>query len=137
MAYWCGKTDLFILLSAIIFMLAGGCNKTEALTDKPPTCSIKIPKNDDELLQGETIDILVEAADTDGNVKEVIFRIDDIAVGKAQSLPYLYQWNTDDAIAGRHTIKATAIDNSNNAASDGIDILLVEEGSDVLGNRNS
>ncbi len=65
-------------------------------------------------------------------VKEVIFRIDDIAVGKASSFPYHYHWNTGDAIAGRHNITATAIDNGNGAASRGIDILIVEEGSGVL-----
>ena len=102
------------------------------MTNKAPTCSITSPKNDDELLQGDIIDILVEADDTDGIVKEVIFRIDDIAVGKASSSPYHYQWNTGDAIAGRHNITATAIDDDNGAASRGIDILIVEEGSGVL-----
>jgi uncharacterized protein (TIGR02145 family) len=126
-------TPMFaVLISAFFFLLAGSCDKKEEVTNKAPTCSITSPENDDELLQGEIIDILVEAADTDGNVKEVIFRIDDIAVGKANGFPYHYQWNTVDAIAGRHNINATVIDNDNSTASREIDILIVEEGSAVL-----
>ena len=126
-------TPLFtVIISAFFFLLAGSCDKKEGLTNKPPTCSITSPKNDEELLQGEIIDILVEATDTDGNVKEVIFSIDDIAVGKANSLPYHYLWNTGDAIAGRHKINAMAVDNNNSAASRQIDILIIEDGSGVL-----
>ncbi len=126
-----------VLISAFFFLLSGSCDKKEEMTNKAPTCSITSPKNDDELLQGEIIDILVEAEDMDGNVKEVIFRIDDIAVGKANSFPYQYQWNTGDAIAGRHNINATAIDNDNSAASREIDVLIVEDRQWCIGNRYS
>ena len=113
-------------------MLAGGCDNTEEVTNKAPTCSITSPENDAELLQGETITISAEAADADGDVTEVIFTIDNIGVSTTHSFPYQYQWNTADATAGRHTIKATAKDNSNNATSREIAILIIEKGSGVL-----
>jgi uncharacterized protein (TIGR02145 family) len=126
------KTLFAVLIAAIFVLMAGSCDKTEEVTNKAPTCAITSPKNDDELLQGETIDILVEAVDADGKVKEVIFKIDDRVVGNSNSLPYQYRWNTNEANAGRHNIKAMAIDDDNGAASQGIDILIVEEGSGVL-----
>jgi uncharacterized protein (TIGR02145 family) len=121
-----------VLIAILLFLLVGNCDKTGEVRNITPSCSIASPKNDDEIIQGGSIDILVEASDTDGNVKEVVFRIDDIAVSKVFSLPYRYRWNTADVLAGRHTIKVTAIDNNNSAASDGIDILIVEEGSGVF-----
>ncbi len=126
------KNIIFCLIATIFVFMAGNCDKTEEVTNKPPTCSITNPKNDAELLQGETIEILVEAKDTDGKVLEVIFKIDDIIVIKVNSMPYQYRWNTTEASTGRHNIKAVAIDNDNGAASQGIDILIDEEYSGTL-----
>jgi uncharacterized protein (TIGR02145 family) len=112
-------------------MLAG-CKAEEEVSNKAPDCSITSPKNGDELLQGKTIKIVVIAADTDGEVTEVKVDVDNNEIGADQSNPYQYQWNTSDAAAGSHTIKATAKDNSNGLTSDEITILIFVEGSIVL-----
>jgi len=113
-------------------MLAGGCDKKEEATNKAPTCSIQSPKNGDELLQGKTITIAVEAADSDGDVMEVIVKIDNIGVSTNHTNPYQCQWNTSNAAAGSHTIKATAKDNSNGMTSHEITVLIFDEDSIVL-----
>ena len=123
------KPLFVVLITCILFIPAGGCDKKEELTNKAPICSIKSPKNGDELLQGKTITIAVEAADADGDVTEVIFKIDNIEVSNDNSFPYQYQWNTADAAGGKHTIKARAKDNNNNLTSHEIAILIFDEGS--------
>ena len=125
------KPVFAVVIAAILFWLSESCDKTEEVSNKVPACSIVSPGSDDERLQGEIIDILVEASDPDGNVKEVIFKIDDIAISEDFSSPYTYQWNTADVNAGRHTIQAIAIDNKNSAASRIIDLLIAEAGSNV------
>jgi hypothetical protein len=125
------KPLFVVLITCILFMLAG-CEAEEEVANKAPDCSITSPKNGDELLQGKTITIAVEATDTDGEVTEVKVDIDNNGIGTDHSNPYQYQWNTSDAAAGSHTIIATAKDNSNGVTSDEITILLFDEGSIVL-----
>lgn len=113
-------------------MLAGGCDKTEEMSNKAPICAILNPRNGDEHLQGEKIAIAIEATDTDGNVTEVMVKIDNIGVYTTNNFPYIYQWNTADVSSGIHTIIVTAKDNNNNEASSKIEILIIEESSIVL-----
>jgi uncharacterized protein (TIGR02145 family) len=113
-------------------MLASACDKSEEKVNKAPSCFINSPRNGEELLQGETIAISVEAADADGSIMEVMFNIDSIGVSATQSFPYQYLWNSADNIAGIHTIKATAKDNSNNATSHEITVIIIEDGSGLL-----
>jgi uncharacterized protein (TIGR02145 family) len=123
---------VFAVVSAVFFFwLSEGCDKTEDVTNRVPSCSIISPGSDNVRLQGEIIDILVEASDPDGDVKEVIFKIDEIAISEDFSFPYSYQWNTAEVSTGRHTIQAIAIDNKNGAGSGVIDILIQEAGSIV------
>jgi len=126
------KPLFVVLLICISFILIVGCDKSEEVTNKAPTCIITNPKNGDELLTGETISISVEASDADGSITEVIVVIDSIEVNTTHSLPHQYQWNTAITTAGNHTLKATAKDNGNNTASDIITIQIVEKASSVL-----
>ena len=87
-----------------------GCDKTEPPINKAPTCYITSPKNGDELVKGEIKMISIEADDADGLVTEVTIKIDNIGVSISLSIPYQYQWNTTDAIPGRHTISVTVKD---------------------------
>jgi uncharacterized protein (TIGR02145 family) len=123
---------IYIVIICIFFMLVVGCDKTDDVKNKAPICFITSPKNGDELLQGKTINLSVEATDEDGNITEVTISIDSIVVSTTHSFPYQYQWNTANTTAGNHTIKATAIDNSNNTASDKIALIIFEGGNDLL-----
>lgn len=126
------KPMFVVLISCIFLMLAGGCDKTEDETNKPPSCLITNPKNGDEILSGAIINIVAQAADNDGEIKEVVFVIDNVEVGTPQVLVHEYQWNTAGAATGKHTLKATAKDNSNNVSSHEIAIFIIEEGSSTL-----
>ncbi len=113
-------------------MLAESCNKAEKDSGNSPTCQITSPKNGKEILLGEIVSISVEAADADGRITEVIINIDSIDVGKSNSIPYQYLWNTADNFAGIHIIKATAFDNNSNHTSHKINVLILKEDSSVL-----
>jgi uncharacterized protein (TIGR02145 family) len=117
------------IITCYFFMMACGCDKTEEVKNEAPTCSITSPVNGDELVKGEIKTISVEAADEDGIVNEVIFKIDNSVVSTTHSIPYQYKWNTSDATAGSHTINVTAKDNLNNTTSHEIVILVIEESS--------
>jgi uncharacterized protein (TIGR02145 family) len=121
-----------VLIICLYFMLWGSCDNMGEETEISPTCYITSPENNDELIQGEIITISVEATDTDGDVTEVILKIDNTGVSTIPGSPYQYQWNTAEAQPGRHTIFATAKDNNNNIASHAITILIIEEDSSVL-----
>lgn len=113
-------------------MLAVSCDNIEEVISRAPTCYITSPENNDELIRGKIITISVEAADTDGDITEVLLKIDNTGVGTITGPPSQYQWNTAGTQPGRHTILATAIDNDNNTTSHLITILIIEEGSSVL-----
>lgn len=129
--YLCVKPVLTVLIATSLLWLSGSCDDPEAVTNKTPACSIMSPRSSDVIFRGEIIDILVEAGDPDGDVMQVIFKIDDILFGEDYSYPYECHWNTAGAITGRHTIQATATDNKNKASSQIIDILIAESGGSV------
>lgn len=76
--------------------------------------------------------ISIVADDVDGLVTEVTIKIDNIGVSTTLSIPYQYQWNTTDAIPGRHTISVTVKDDSNNETFHEIAIFVIEADLDIL-----
>lgn len=110
---------LFIpLLISVLLLLSFSCKKNIA-----PTCTITSPKNNDLIVIGEKVNILVDAYDTDGDITEVQFFIDGSNVSTDTQQPYNYQWNTSDEQSGKHTIKATVIDNNASLTDDEIIVL--------------
>ncbi len=109
-----------------------GCNKTESPINNAPTCHINSPKNGDEMVKGEIKMISIEADDADGLVTEVTIKIDNTGVSTILCIPYQYQWNTTDAIPGRHTISVTVKDDSNNETFLEIAIFVIEAEMDIL-----
>lgn len=120
------KSLYLILISAIITCLIPiGCTEDES-KNQPPTCIITSPDNGDEIQQGQTVTISVNATDTDGNVTEVRFFVDGTEVGSLSSFPYNYNWNTTDEETGSYTLKAIAKDNTGESTIDEIAVKLVE-----------
>lgn len=120
-----------VILIAIL-VVATNCSKEEEPppptppANQPPTCVIVAPLNDQEILEGETIVISVDATDSDGSIVEVRFSIDGIGKSAVNSFPYNYNWETNDENAGPHTIKATSIDDDGASTSDEISVVIVE-----------
>lgn len=102
-------------------------DNNNASTNQAPTCSITNPSFGDEITQGETVTISVEAEDEDDNLKEVRFYVDGIAIGSAASFPYSYEWETGNVSEGSHTIKAVAIDDEQAQAEDDVEVSITNE----------
>jgi hypothetical protein len=70
-----------------------------------PTVSVKVSPT---AMTGEMISINADAIDSDGTVASVEFFVDNVSIGKDNSIPFSINWN---ATLGTHTIKAIATDN--------------------------
>jgi len=120
------------LIVATLIVNIISCNKDDdednETTNTAPTCSITSPSFGDEITQGETITISVEAEDEENNLKEVRFYIDGTGVGSSDSFPYNYEWETTDAAEGSHTIKAVARDEEQAEAEDELEVTVVSGG---------
>lgn len=120
------------MLVATLIVNITSCNKDgdddNETTNNAPTCSIISPSFGEEITQGETVTISVEAEDEDDNLKEVRFYINDIGVGSSTSFPYNYEWETTDAAEGSHTIKAVARDEEQAETEDELDVTVVSAG---------
>jgi uncharacterized protein (TIGR02145 family) len=118
--------SIFLLL----FILITSCSKEEKeeaeKVNQPPSCDIMAPVNGLEITKGETIIISVEASDSDGEINEVRFFVDETIIGEVADEPYILNWTTENEALGQHAIKATSIDNNGKSTSDNIDIVLVE-----------
>lgn len=131
---WCRILTPFsaFILTSLLLIITGSCDKTEVVPNKEPSCSIKNPKDGDEKLKGLNIPIDVAASDADGDILEVKIIIDHIEVATIYNFPFQYPWNTDNAGTSKHTIKAIAKDNNNSESSSGIEIYIIDESSIIL-----
>lgn len=123
------KLTYFSIVIAFLMGVAvtfDACKKEEEKTNQTPTCNITSPANGQEITQGETVTISVEANDSDGSIAEVRFFIDGIGMSSATSFPFNYNWNTAGEDTGSHTIKATSIDNNGDRQSDEITVEIME-----------
>lgn len=92
--------------------------------NQPPQAKITRPSEGSEFKIGESITISAEAEDSDGEVAEVRFYINDIGISSSLSFPYTYEWNTADENEGTQTIKITAKDDDRATTFDEITIIL-------------
>jgi formylglycine-generating enzyme len=111
------------LTGMIFWSCSDGENTTEP-TNKAPTCSIASPSDNATFAIGSQITVSVAADDSDGNIFEVRFYIDDVQKESDQNSPYSFILNTDTLNAGTHTIKAVAEDTDGAEASSKINIIL-------------
>jgi len=117
---------LAILIASIIAFGFAACSKDE--DNDAPTCTIVSPTDGEEITQGNTVTISVEAEDDDGSIAEVRFYIDGVGKGSANSFPYNYEWITTEEEIGSHTIKAEAKDNAGATKTDEITVAIVSSG---------
>lgn len=103
----------------IFGLIFASCEKNQS-----PTCDITSPADESEFYTGETITIVVEASDPDGNVDEMRLFVDDVFVGLSMVIPYVYDWDTENEKDGFHVIQATARDDEGNITEDEIIISL-------------
>ncbi|WP_405209320.1 glycosyl hydrolase family 18 protein [Aquimarina sp. LLG6339-5] len=75
-----------------------------------PTVTITSPVNGTSFTEGDTIDITVDAGDSDGTISKVEFFIDGNKIDEDLSAPYATSWT---AISGDHIITSKATDNEN------------------------
>jgi uncharacterized protein (TIGR02145 family) len=116
---------ILMLALASILLIFTACEKDEdEPTNSAPICTITSPDDGAEFNQDETITITVEAIDEDENIQEVKFYVNDIDIGSANSFPYNFNWETSEEDLGSYTIKAEAIDDEQEKASDEITIIL-------------
>ena len=117
----------FLLIGIIALLLSTiSCNKdNEESSNKAPICLIISPNNGEEITKGTFVNISVDAEDSDGSINKVRYYIDEIGVGSSDSFPYNFAWETKEESLGNHTIKATAIDNESDSASNEIIISIV------------
>ena len=110
-----------LVISSIVFR---ACDKEESNT--PPSCEITKPSDGEEIMQGEIVIISVTASDSDGDIDNVLFVIDDVSKGSVSSSPYNYEWNTAGESLGNHTLKATSTDDEGGSTSDQVTIEIIE-----------
>jgi len=124
------KTNLISLIGLfiIIFIVFQECEKGDE-SNIPPSCEIIAPSDGDKYFQGVIVTVSVVAADSDGNVVEVKFFIDDKSKGSVTSSPYVYDWNTSAESIGNHTVKAMSFDNEGAVTAQEITIEIIEGGS--------
>ena len=130
---------ILMLALASTLLIFTGCEDedddpiTEEPTNSAPTCTITSPEDGAEFTQGETLTIAVEAEDEDNNLEEVRFYINGIGIGSATSFPYNFDWDTSEEEPDSYTIKAEAIDESQERTSDEISITLESSNTDGPG----
>ncbi|NJL74423.1 MAG: hypothetical protein HC892_04650 [Saprospiraceae bacterium] len=84
-------------------------------TDGAPVVTIITPRDGQKFAQGDDLDVLVEAKDFDGVIRNVRLYLDDIFVGRLSAAPY--QWNAANypdlrnLKSGMHRVRAIGLDN--------------------------
>ncbi|MBQ4852674.1 Ig-like domain-containing protein [Pseudoalteromonas sp. MMG012] len=87
---------------------------SDGMPNVSPTIELTAPLNNAQYRQGEQVKIAASAADSDGQVTNVTFWVNDTLLATDDSAPYETLW---DATAGNQQIKAIVKDNKNATAS--------------------
>lgn len=105
-----GSPSLSTATTAVPFTISGGSINT------PPTVTLTAPTNNQVFPTGTTAVMLsATAADPDGSVNRVEFRVDGTLRNSDTSSPYGF--NVTGLTAGTHTAQATVFDNGSPALS--------------------
>lgn len=123
------KKSFYEILTIVLLFFFSACGKDDE--NKAPSCNIIHPSENMQITQGETINISVEANDSDGTVSEVRIAIDGIGVGSVNNYPYNFELNTTDLTLGKHRIKATSIDNEGGNKADEVFIQILEGSNEI------
>lgn len=77
--------------------------------NEPPVVALTSPSGGSTFLPQETVRLLAEAGDIDGEITRVEFWADDQRLGESTAMPY--EWNWASPPVGTHTLRAIAFDN--------------------------
>lgn len=90
-----------------------------------PSLSITSPANGAVIDLNSIVSISATASDSDGTISQVSFYIDNTWMNTDTLAPYTWNWDTTGTTGGSHTIKVTAIDNSDNIVERTISVTLL------------
>lgn len=98
-------------LTEVEALTSGGAAPPPPPPNVPPTVALTAPAASSVLTQGAAVTLQATAADADGSVARVDFRVDGQVVGSDAAAPYSLTWTA--ATLGTHTLTAVATDNQN------------------------
>ncbi len=116
-----------VSLVSLLILNSSSCLKNEEPNEQP-ICEITNPTNGQEFSKGDEVTISVNALDNDGEITVVRFFIDGTEINSIQNFPYTISWQTSNADAGSHLIKATSEDNIGSIGTDEISVTLTGGG---------
>ncbi len=122
------NVESIVFLVLLFIGIIAGCGKKEETGNQLPKCHITYPSDGQEIVKGETVNILADASDSDGSITEVGFFIDNSKKGSFQDAPYHYNWETGNDTLGHHSIKVIASDNNGGNTQDEISVVLISGG---------
>jgi formylglycine-generating enzyme len=96
-----------VVLTGLIIWSCSEENTSEP-QNEAPTCEITSPADSSVFNRGDSIKVTVSADDTDSEIFEVRFYLDDFAVASDRELPYEYIFLADTLANGTHKIKTIA-----------------------------
>ncbi len=94
-------------------------------TNTPPSCSISNPQNNSVYQQGDSVQIYIDATDTDGNIEHIELYINNELAASFAERPYEYLWKTNEFTHGIYSLRAVAVDNDNSSTASNIGIRLL------------
>lgn len=130
------KFSLLMVLFAPLMLTSCGDDDNPADTTDPEV-TIQQPA-DGALLAAGNVDVLASATDNEA-IAKVEFSVDGTKIGEDLSGTadvYQYTWNASGATAGSHTIRARAIDTSDNNQTDAITITITTGGGPTYHSEN-
>ncbi len=126
---------LIAITSIYIFIACEDEEADDSPVNNAPVCIITNPADEAIFVQGDTIIITVEAADSDDDLAEVRVCINDEEIDAVKGLTNSFEWDTNGEEPGEYIIKAEAEDDMQEKSSDMITIILNEYGvTDIDGN---
>ena len=110
----------------------GGCVPEEvevygALANQAPTVSLTAPANNAQFVEGSTVSLTANAADTDGTIRKVEFYQGDTWLGVDSTAPYSLNWT--NVATGNYQLYCVAFDNQNASTESGYIDISVANGS--------
>jgi len=121
------------IVSFLMFMALFACNKEKS--NVPPSIHFMQPAGNLIIEKDTVINFLVEATDPDGEIKQVVFLINDYIVQWNHMPPYEYQWyDAKLENSGIYSIKAVAHDNEDATSSAEIQIEIFDFRNIYFGN---
>jgi len=96
----------------------------QVIINQVPTVDFISPQHNQMFSLGNTVQVSVNALDTDGTIDNVKIFVDGVEKGFITAPPYIYNWNTGGLAYGNHTLKAMATDDNGSVAEKEITVKL-------------